>query len=700
MPASLLGREIFGNVSRASQAVFYGLALVALAVLVAGVRRRAKLWRRGRAVGPGPDWRRVGANVYRLVLRQDRVRGRGLASTAHALLFGGFAILFIGTILIAIEHTLAELLGREPGNPVFHKGVYYAAFEVVLDAAGLAFLSGCAYFLVRRLNPPRALGRDRRVTVLLGLLLAIGATGYVVEGLRILHARTPLPGFSFVGYLTALPLGAVVRTTGASAAWHAAAWWLHAALCLGLVAVFPWSRLRHAVAGTVRLASGIEPLGVLSPVSLEQVEETGEIGVSAIEQFTRRQLVELDACVSCGRCDEQCPALEAGKPLSPRRVVQDLLIRLERGEDAGPDPPPAPSLVGGVIVEETLWSCTTCSACVDVCPLGISPLGFLLEMRRGAVAEGKLRGAPASALQKLGRSGNPWGLPARDRMAWADGLDVPTVAKVPDFEVLYWVGCAASYDRRLQRIARSVVALLRAAGVRFVVLGDRERCTGDAARRIGDELMFQQLAGENQATFESIGVSRGERRIISHCPHCVNSLRQDYAQLGASLKVVHHSEYLAELVRNGRLDVARSVVPAQSVTYHDPCYLARVAGVTEAPRRLIEQAAPGSLVEMPRHGRQTSCCGAGGGRIWFDDPAGTRIGRQRMAEAEATGAGTLAVSCPFCLVMASDELAARGGSMEVRDIAEILAGSLSRPDGRSGQQGPPDGAARAPAEID
>ena len=283
-------------------------------------------------------------------------------------------------------------------------------------------------------------------------------------------------------------------------------------------------------------------------------------------------------------------------------VVQDVRQHFEAvamvlpvGAD-GRDDSARPALVGEIILDETLWSCTTCSACVDVCPLGISPLGFITDMRRSLVADGKLRGSPAQALQKTGRTGNPWGMPAQDRMAWADGLRVPNVQDNPDCDVLYWVGCAAAYDRRLQKVARSVVKLMQAADVNFAVLGNSEGCTGEAARRMGDELLFQQLAGKNIETFERFGVRRGAKRIVSHCPHCVNSFRQDYSQLGANLDVIHHTEFLDELIRSGRLKVsadnsAKVGSGSTSVTYHDPCYLARVQNVTAAPRALLSQAA-------------------------------------------------------------------------------------------------------------
>jgi Fe-S oxidoreductase len=265
----------------------------------------------------------------------------------------------------------------------------------------------------------------------------------------------------------------------------------------------------------------------------------------------------------------------------------------------------------------------------------------------------------------------------QDRLAWAEGLSVPTVAENPEFEVLYWVGCAAAYDPRLQRVARSVVQLLHRAGVSFAVLGRQEKCTGEAARRMGDELLFQQLAAENTQALQKAGVDQRRRTVLTHCPHCANSLRQDYKQLGLDLHVMHHSEFLAELIQSGRLKVSDNSTEAATITYHDPCYLARIANTVEAPRELLSATrGAGSIVEMPRHGRQTACCGAGGGRMWFDDGPETRTGRSRVREALATGAPTLAVSCPFCLIMTSDGLAAENSTMAVRDVAEILVEQL------------------------
>jgi Fe-S oxidoreductase len=436
----------------------------------------------------------------------------------------------------------------------------------------------------------------------------------------------------------------------------------------------PYSRILHSIAGTVNLAIRDHSLGTMQPVSVEEVEATGKIGAATLADFSSRQLIELDACVSCGRCEDRCPAFEAGKPLSPRNVVQDLVAVMDRADFEK-------NIHGDPIRAETLWSCTTCGACPEVCPLGISPMRMITDMRRFLVGEGALRGSPAAALQKTDRSGNPWGLPPTDRLAWAKGLDVPLASERADFEVLYWVGCAAAYDRRVQKVARSVVRLLQAANVNFAVLGNDERCTGESARRMGDEFLFQQLATQNVETLSKSNV----RRIVTHCPHCLNSLRNDYSQMGGRYEVFHHSQLLSGLVAEGRLRPQADLSPTKApVTFHDPCYLARASGVTEAPRQVLATnsttSRPLPIIELPRHGRQTACCGAGGGRMWFDDAPSERVGRGRIQEIAASGAETVAVACPFCLIMIGDGMAAEKPAVDVRDIAEVLAHSVLGPE--------------------
>jgi len=526
-------------------------------------------------------------------------------------------------------------------------------------------LLGAGWFLLRRRRADSSIDRRRSDWFVLCSLLFLAGSGFLVEGLRIIEADSPGRWVSFVGAAVAWCLEAIGVTRGIAVIVHQLTWWLHAVVALGLLAAVPSTRLWHAVAGGVLLSTHPQRrLGTMTTVTIEEVEATGVFGIGQLDQLDFRQLVSLEACVSCGRCQDECPAHAAGKPLSPRSVVQDLARELPGiGSDG------APVLAGQVISEDTLWSCTACSACVEVCPLGVDPLELITGMRRHLVGSGSVRGPAASAFQKLGRSGNPWGLPPEQRMDWAEGLDVPTVDKQPDFDVLYWVGCAAAYDRQSRQTARAMVQLLQAAGVRFAVLGERERCTGESARRMGEEFVFAELAAHN---VEELG-RHDVTRIVTHCPHCLNSLKHDYPDAGGHYEVVHHSEFLSELVADGRLRVDRS--STESVTFHDPCYLARVNGIVDAPRKVLE-ATGARLDELPRHGCRTACCGGGGGRMWLDDGPEQRVGRDRIKEITATGTGTVVVSCPFCRTMIGDGLATEESTANVVDLAEMLVESL------------------------
>jgi len=464
-------------------------------------------------------------------------------------------------------------------------------------------------------------------------------------------------------------------------------WWVHAGLVFGFIASVPYTRLMHFITGPLNLFFAPASLGRMVPLSMEEVEKTERIGVSAIDQFDQQQLLSLDACMECGRCQEACPAFATDKPLSPKKVVQDLktlmTLALNEPRDLAPTETKrapnghVPALHDDVIQAETLWSCTACSACVRVCPVRIDPLTMLTDMRRNRVGEGALSGTAATALRRMQSSGNPWGLPAAERGNWAEGLGVPTVKENPNFEVLYWVGCAGSYDRRAQKVSRAMVKLLKHAQVDFAILGREEKCTGESARRLGDEFLFQELAQINIATLSKYNV----RKILTQCPHCLNSLLKDYAQFGGSYELIHHTQFLEQLLAEGRLKVEGAATPGEAMTYHDPCYLARVNGIHQAPRDVLmsgsSSASPAfDFREMPRRREKTFCCGAGGGRMWMEEDPKKRVCSVRSAEALATGAKTVAVGCPFCLTMITDGVAAQNDSARVLDVAEILAEKL------------------------
>ena len=681
-------RETFGNIPHSSQIVFYCLTVVTMAVFAYGIWRRFKLWRQGAPIGVKQlvvgnlkqICARLKPGLRRLLvegLGQQRVRGRGLPSWAHGLLFAGFMMLFLGTTMLEIDHLssgISEALH-------FHKGTYYVIYEFTLDVFGLLFLIGCILFLWRRTRRPSSVGHKATDWYVLGSFIAIGVTGYLLEGLRMAWQQPT--GISAqcspVGLLIAQSFSGLSNTAARSA--HFTVWWLHAFLVFGFIASIPYTRLMHFITGPMNLFLAQPVLGKLMPVSMEEVEKTERIGVSAITHFNQQQLLSLDACMECGRCEDACPAFATDKPLSPKKVVQDLkwLMTLSLTPRATDSSSPLPALHDDTIHAETLWSCTACTACVQVCPVRIDPLTLITDMRRNRVGEGELSGTAATALRRMQSSSNPWGLPAAERANWSEGLGAPTARENPNFEVLYWIGCAGSYDRRAQRVARAVVKLLKHAGVNFAILGREEKCTGESARRLGDEFLFQELAQANIATLAKYNV----RKILAHCPHCLNSLLKDYSQFGGQYEVIHHTQFISQLIKDGRLKIPGPTGQSDtgSVTYHDPCYLARVNGIHEAPREVLRTAlgassSPPDFREMLRNREKTFCCGAGGGRMWMEEDPKQRVSTVRAKEALATGAKTVAVGCPFCLTMITDGVAAQDSSARVLDVAEILAEKL------------------------
>ena len=647
-------REVFGNITPWMQIVFFTLILLSVGWLAWQLEARRRLWRKGRRRGFERDWRVWWQRLTIYALAQKRVHKKSLGALLHLLLFSGFVVLTIGTTLLAIAYD---------GPIHFHHGWYYLIYELTMDVFGVAFILGCLLAIYRRACRRKpSLGHNKSDWWLLGVLLALGLTGFAVEALRIHYTQVQpwLAHWSTVGWLidSTLLRGIDVPTAKAM---HLTAWWVHAILVAAFFATIPVDRFLHVITGPLNIATRPErPMGMLVPLTMTEVEETGRTGVGELVDFNHQQLMSLDACMECGRCEDACPATASGKPLSPKAVVVDLrrLMSLGGGN------------VHGTIHDETLWACTMCQACVQECPVLIGHVDLISDMRRDLIGEGKLSGPPARALQQIGNQSNPYGRPNAERLAWAEGLNVPTVESNPDFEYLFWVGCAASFDPRAQKVARATAQLLMKAGVNFAVLGQEETCTGDPARRIGDEFLFQERA---QVNIETLG-RRKVRKIVTPCPHCHNTLKNEYPQFGGQYEVQHHSSLLAELIATGRLTNEVAAHGSDPITLHDPCYLARVNGEVDATRAVIGAAQDEQYREMPRCGKKTFCCGAGGGRMWFDEPPEERVANLRAQEAVATGAQTLATACPFCLNMMSDGMAGtKGGeNVKVLDIAELL----------------------------
>lgn len=671
--------------------IFYALISASVGFMVWQIWEKARVWRKGRPISWQAEW---GRNILVYILGQKKVQGSRPKDGApmHLMIFYGFCALLLATTLLGIAE-----YGPLLGLPNFHKGGYFLAYEFIFDIMGLVFTVGVAWALVRRLlilkshghpeldpetqrpkwgrNP---LSHDVKDFYALILLLALGLTGFIVEAARMAASPQPWDSAAPIGYALSRilpPLDAPVYLT---------IWWVHALLVSAFFVVLPQMRLRHIVIA-ILTAAGKEdqPLGELKPVSMEEVEQTGKIGVCEPADYSRWHLMSLDACMECGRCTEVCPAHGVGKILNPKQIVQDLHKAIRTDQP-----------VAAAVREEALWACTTCNACVEACPVLIRHVDLIVDARRSLVAEGTLSGTGAVLLRQVGSASHAWGQKAESREDWMKGLDIPLCRNQVEFDVLFWVGCAGATDPQAVKTTKAVASLLKKAGVKFACLGREEACTGDPARRMGDEFLFQEKAGANHAAFAKYGV----KKIVTACPHCLNTFRNEYHQFGPRLEAVHHTQLLNDLVQQKKL----SPVPiAQGeVTYHDPCYLARVNGESDAPRGLLGEESqldgeapalvraalktPGgnkALVEPEHHGRKTLCCGAGGGRMWMEEEPDQRPTNRRAAELMATGAKTVAVSCPFCRIMLDTGLKQQPGGDDINlvDLAEMLQAANTLP---------------------
>ena len=449
--------------------------------------------------------------------------------------------------------------------------------------------------------------------------------------------------------------------------------WAHVLIILGFLAYLPHSKHLHIFVAAVNVFFGhTHPSGRLEPLRFDVPEEEMRFGAGTVPDLTWKQTLDTFSCTECGRCQDVCPAWSTGKELSPKLVIMALRDqvfeegpKLVRGADAEFEPAP---LVPTAVTDNVVWDCVTCGACVRECPVSIEHVDHIMDLCRHLVmVDSRFPSEAEQMLRDVERASNPWGKPQTERADWAERLGVRVLEPgEPAPEVLYWVGCAASFDERARAAAESTAKLLKAAGVDFAILGPRESCTGDPARRMGNEYLFQAYAEQNVATLNEARATK----IVASCPHCFNTLANEYPDFGGRYAVVHHTELLAELVREGRLQPSGD---DRTITYHDSCYLARHNDVLGDPRELV--AAVGEPIEMQRSGKRTFCCGAGGSHMWMEERAG-KINEERAREAAETGAETLAVACPFCTVMLDDGVRQRGDELRVVDVSTLLAESL------------------------
>ncbi len=675
-----VGRVIFGNIPDALEAVFYVTTAVFVGISGYLFSLRARNWVRGTPEDRTGSWRERFRRLEQGLRMRTLMRDRS-AGLMHAMVYYGFVVLLLGTATLEVDHLL-------PTSLKFLEGGFYLGYSFILDLAGVVFLAGLAWAFIRRYvqRPWRLRSKTRPEDGWILLLLAvIGVTGLLTEAARIaVDGRPDFEVWSFVGY----PLASLFSPEAASE-WHRLLWTSHAASFLVFLVVLPTTKLRHALTSPANmfLAPRSRPKGAMREMpNLMEAEDIESIGVATIAEFSWKQLFDTDACTICGRCTSVCPANLTGKPLDPREIVVKTGEVMVLTGSPVLSPPVGGSSVSVAsdrvferIQPEELWSCTTCRACDDICPVNIEILDKILDMRRYlSLMESNFPSELGKAYVAMENQGNPWGLGQQNRADWAKKLpfDVRILGDpgVDSAEYLWWVGCAGSFDDRNLPVTLSIARLLQAAGIDFAILGPKETCTGDPARRSGNEYLWQQLALQNIETFDDLGV----KKVITQCPHCFNTLANEYPQMGGNYEVVHHSQFLAALVAEGRLAGAES--NGRKVTLHDPCYLGRHNDVYGAPRQ-VAAAAGADLVEMPRHGTRALCCGAGGAQFWMEEHTGKKVSVERAQEALGTGADEIAVACPFCFVMIDDGVKELGrDDVVVRDIAMMLADSLSAED--------------------
>jgi len=694
-------RETFGNVPKWLKAIFY--CTFAATVICTGwlFSIRTKNWMRG-----APE-RRTGKFKARAETLSEGLRMRTLlrdplAGVMHSMIYLGFIVLFIGTVTLEIDdHMPRDLkLFGDTYNLKFLHGNVYQAYSFTLEIAGVVMLAGLAFAFYRRFI--QKVYRTRIKTksddwMQLGVIGAIGITGFFVESFRIAeHGFPTYEKWSFIGYnlgklLTGFP------SAGETVAWannaHQILWVTHFLTFVVFLIALPTTKLRHIVTSPMNLylSERDRPKGAMRPMPNLMEVEVESIGASIVPEFTWKQLFDTDACTMCGRCTAVCPAHNTGKPLDPREIVLKLGETMslsaglnEEGERVGPAMTPPVSIHPTItvssdsvferITSEEIWSCVTCRACDEACPVGIEIVDKILDMRRYlSLMESDFPTELGNAYRGMENAGNPWGMGQHERADWAKKLDfeVPIIGENTDaeHEYLWWVGCAGSFDDRNVHVTRSIAKLLREAEIDYAILGPNEMCTGDPARRTGNEYVYQMLALQNIETLDEYGI----KKIITQCPHCFNILTNEYPQLGGNYEVIHHSELLAELLESGRLSLQGEI--DARVTYHDSCYLGRHNDIFSAPRRVLAKLGGIEVVEMPRNGTGSFCCGAGGGRMFMEERTGKKIQIERTEEAVETGADTIATACPFCYVMLDDGVKEIGheDSHRVADISILMA---------------------------
>jgi Fe-S oxidoreductase/nitrate reductase gamma subunit len=681
------GREVFWNAQH-FEPILFALTAVALAIFAYGIYRRWKMWN---ALGK-PEMRldnmkeRIKA-IFLEGLLQVKTWRDPYPGIMHGLIFFGFFVLLFGAIFDAGEFHITEPLF----NWSFLRGNFYLGFSFLMEVFGLCVLIGVLLALFRRyMIKPDRLGYkdkpDNTADDAIALLLIAGIiiTGFVIEALRIYVTNPSWEAWSFAGWTLAHAFTGMDYNTAKIL--HKISWWTHTFIALGFIAYIPYSRLLHIITTPANhFLKSLKPVGYLEPI--RDFETAESFGAGKLEDFTWKQIFDSDACTRCGRCQDGCPAYLSGKPLSPKKIIQDIktywlekapaAIKAKAAADADASGEAAAAvdkvLPGEVIDLHELWACTNCMYCMEHCSSSIEHVPKIVNMRQyKVITEADFAPELQLTYRNMENNSNPWGVGSHLRADWAKDLGVKTLAEDPNVEYLFYVGCSGSFDDRGKKVSVAFAKILQSAGVSFGILGNEEGCCGDSAMRGGNEYLFQALAQANCDIMNGYGV----KKIITTCPHGYNALKKDYPNFGGNFDVYHHTEIIADLITKGKIKLQR---PVEGLfTYHDSCFLGRYNKIYQQPRNILA-AIPGmKLVEMDRKLEKSFCCGAGGARMWMEEDIGDRINDLRTDQAIAVKADTIAVACPFCLTMLSDGIKDRQMTekMASLDIAEIVVKAM------------------------
>ncbi|MCB0352491.1 MAG: (Fe-S)-binding protein [Bdellovibrionales bacterium] len=731
-------REILWNVgSPLTGVIMYSLMTVSLIVAAIGVVSHIEGIASGKPAPSASSSENFFARVRSLitnVLFQRKVLSKPGIGLTHTLIYSGFLVLLFTTTMVFIDHDLGIRI---------YEGSFYLAVTVMSDLLGFALIVGIALAAHRRfIQKPDLVHNLAADSYLLWMLALLCVQGFLLEGLRIHVTDDPWRTYSPIGNLVSHFFWGLSPSSASSL--HFFTWWFHTVTVFVFVGLLPYSKFFHVIASAANLyfAPRSRPKGRLqSPGDLEKLMSEGSeddfrVGLESLRDYSWKQLLDLDACTSCGRCQEQCPAYNSGKPLSPKWMVLDtrnhflsLLAQGKLGQSRLPTLATALNssltlnylerssgvrpaeegegflgngtfrarneevqhsvrkigesaearISGDVMDPNVFWTCNTCYACVEACPVGINHVDLIVGNRQNMVLmQGEIPSEAQGTLRALENRENPYGAP-EDRANWVAELDIPLLTAGSKVDYLYWVGCVSAYDPRKQKIARALVQLMKKAGLNFGILGTAEGCSGDPARRLGEENLFQTLAKKNIETLKSISF----KTLVANCPHCFNTIKNEYPEFGnlgegRQPEIIHHSVLLKRLVQNGTLQIRES---AEQITFHDPCYLGRYNDEYEAPRDALKANSRLAILEPEASKNKGLCCGAGGGHFWMDLKIGERVNVQRVNQLAATGAKKIATACPFCMQMIEDgvKLTDREETHSVRDIAEVLLESLHDP---------------------